>query len=205
MPYEIERWVDNDGNNDTAEIWVLVDTVYGNNSTQSFIMYWGKAGAVDSSSFFKSAVFDTTNKFKALYHLNENPAGGASSIKDRTVNAFNGTPGGMDASNRVAGNIGYGLNFNGSSNYVNLGNVAIHNSAAYTVSAWVKGATGQSDVRIFADASTVDNDPLFTMNTAYWDGTPEPLPLSEMIAVPNVYSRPIPQLQVMYSMVHGII
>ena len=42
LPYQIERWVP--GSLDTAEIWVLLDTVFGNNATQAFTMYWGKKG-----------------------------------------------------------------------------------------------------------------------------------------------------------------
>lgn len=37
LPYEIERW---DATNSAAEIWVNVDTVYGNDSTHFITMYW---------------------------------------------------------------------------------------------------------------------------------------------------------------------
>jgi len=37
LPYQIERW---DAVNGFAEIWISVDTVYGNNNTQYFTMLW---------------------------------------------------------------------------------------------------------------------------------------------------------------------
>jgi hypothetical protein len=43
LAYQIESW---DAVNSNASIWVLVDTVYGNNSTQKIKMYWGKSDAI---------------------------------------------------------------------------------------------------------------------------------------------------------------
>ncbi|MBN1577895.1 MAG: DUF2341 domain-containing protein, partial [Chitinispirillaceae bacterium] len=89
LRYAVERWVDNTGNNDTAEIWVKLDTVYGNSATQSFVMYWGKAGASDSSK--STSVFETTNGFVGVWHLDEDPSGGSGAMKDVTTNGLNGT------------------------------------------------------------------------------------------------------------------
>ena len=66
LPYEIERW---DAVNQLAEIWVKVDTVYGNNDTQSITMYWGNAGAADSSN--GAEVFDTADGWAGVWHLPE--------------------------------------------------------------------------------------------------------------------------------------
>ena len=46
LPYQVERW---DRSNQLAEIWVQADTVYGNNGTQYFTMYWGNSGRPDTS------------------------------------------------------------------------------------------------------------------------------------------------------------
>jgi hypothetical protein len=81
LPYEIERWVDGSNNNDTAEIWVRIDTVLGNNSTQFILMHWGKADAISKSS--SSGVFVPGNGFLAAYHL-----GGT--LNDASGNNHNG-------------------------------------------------------------------------------------------------------------------
>ncbi len=73
LPYQIERWVNNAGNNDTAEIWVLIPTVKGNDKSQSFKMYWGNIAAADSSNGGK--VFDTANGFVGVWHLNTSGTG----------------------------------------------------------------------------------------------------------------------------------
>src|SRR5580698_9585821 len=46
IAYQIDHW-DSAGQN--AAIWVHLDTAYGNSSTQSIRMYWGKSGSADSS------------------------------------------------------------------------------------------------------------------------------------------------------------
>ncbi|MBN1578214.1 MAG: DUF2341 domain-containing protein, partial [Chitinispirillaceae bacterium] len=136
IPYQIERWIDNTGNNDTADIWIKIDTVYGNNSTQAFKMYWGKTGAIDSSS--GRAVFDTANGFTAAYFLNE--ASGAAI--DYTANSLNGSATGS-VPNRQAGEIGFGQRFDGNGDYFDAGNSSKFDMSAndkVTIMAWVKPA-----------------------------------------------------------------
>jgi hypothetical protein len=105
LPYEIERWDPVAG---LAEVWVRVDSIFGNDSTQFITMYWGNAHATDSSS--GAAVFDTSNGFIGVWHMNENPSTGAVSIKDRTVNAHDATPfGSMTSANSIEGATGKAL------------------------------------------------------------------------------------------------
>jgi len=84
LSYEIERWVDGSNNRDTAEIWVKVDTVYGNNGSQNIVMYWGNPGALSISN--GAGAFDTANGFAGVWHLGEN----SDSMYDATGNGFNG-------------------------------------------------------------------------------------------------------------------
>ncbi|EFK96964.1 transport protein ExbB2 [sediment metagenome] len=65
IPYQIEQW---DAVNQVAQIWVKVDTVKGNDSTQYFTMYWGKSDADSRSD--GSAVFDTANGYAGVWHMN---------------------------------------------------------------------------------------------------------------------------------------
>jgi hypothetical protein len=68
LAYQIERWVNGANNNDTAEIWVRLDTVYGN-TTQTLKMLWGKSGAADSSS--GSATFPASSNFVGVWHFSK--------------------------------------------------------------------------------------------------------------------------------------
>jgi len=68
LPYQIERWLVGANNNDTAEIWVRLDTVYGN-TTQTLKMLWGKSGAADSSS--GSATFPASSNFVGVWHFSK--------------------------------------------------------------------------------------------------------------------------------------
>ena len=82
LPYEIVSW---NSSAKSAEIWVKVDTVYGNNATQSIKMFWGNGGAADSSA--PGAVFGTSNGFVSVVHL-----GGVDSVTAR-ANSVTGAPG----------------------------------------------------------------------------------------------------------------
>ena len=64
LRYEIEQW---DPAARRAAVWVLMDTVYAANDSQSITMYWGKADAQDFSN--GAAVFDTANGFAGVWHF----------------------------------------------------------------------------------------------------------------------------------------
>jgi hypothetical protein len=131
LPYEIERW---DAVNRQAEIWVRVDTVYGSDSAQFIVMYWGNPQAGDNSN--GAAVFNTSNGFIGVWHMSEDPSAGTGSIKDRTANAHNATPyGSMTAANSVDGAVGKALSFDGKDDYLNAGNVSVPGN--YSVGLWV--------------------------------------------------------------------
>lgn len=105
LSYQIEKWVDDPNDNDTAAIWILMDTVYGNNATQSFIMYWGKADAADSSN--SAAVFDSGNGFAATYHFSGN-------LDDATEYERNGNDESTGTDDEPNGLIGSARRFDGS-------------------------------------------------------------------------------------------
>jgi len=81
LPYQIERF---DQAGQLAEIWVKAD-VNANDATQFITMYWGKAGAADSSN--GAGVFN--NGFAGVWHMND---GGIGARSDATGNGFNLTP-----------------------------------------------------------------------------------------------------------------
>jgi hypothetical protein len=133
LSYEVERW---DSAGGQAEIWVKVDTVYGNDSTHCMTMCWGNPGAGSKSN--SATVFDTTKGFQGVWHLNE-PNGLAA--KDATGNHYDGTPSDT-APIAVSGAVGLAQKFNGVSSYLQMngtagGKLNFPENGHYTVSAWV--------------------------------------------------------------------
>jgi hypothetical protein len=135
LSHQIESW---DSAGKTAAIWVRVDTVKGNATTQKIVMHWGKADAADSSK--GAAVFQTSNGFQGVWHLN-------TSANDATGNANHGVD---NLTTDTAGIIGRGRSFGGSTNdfrvedtltgqYIRLGKPASLNiSGIITMEAWAR-------------------------------------------------------------------
>ncbi|MFN5579859.1 MAG: DUF2341 domain-containing protein [Akkermansiaceae bacterium] len=65
LAYQIEQW---DTTNGTATIWVKIPAITGN-ARQEIKMHWGNAAANSESS--GTAVFNTSNNFAAVMHMNE--------------------------------------------------------------------------------------------------------------------------------------
>jgi len=138
LPYEIERY---DPVTEHAEVWVKVDTVFGNDNTHAIAMYWGNPNVAGSSS--GAAVFDTASGFQGVWHLAE---AGNTVAKDATINGYNGTLYGMTAASSVPGAIGIARNFDGASGYIQMigtaaGKLNFGQDGFYAVSAWVYADT----------------------------------------------------------------
>jgi hypothetical protein len=130
LQHQIERW---DSAAKKAEVWVRLDTVYGNRVT-SFRMHWAKAGSADSSS--GARVFDTAQGFQAVWHLNETAN---DSARDASRNRFTGVPSGTPGS--VPGIVGLARSFNGTSQHFEVpgsasGRLNFPLDGIYTLSAW---------------------------------------------------------------------
>jgi hypothetical protein len=134
LSFEIERW---DSANGRAEIWVKVDTVHGNDSTQYITMNWGNPQATAASN--PGAVFDTAAGFQGVWHMSEQAN---SPALDATTNHYDGAAYNMVSAAGGNGAIGTGRKFDGLSSYITMPGTA--NSALafaengyYTVSAWI--------------------------------------------------------------------
>lgn len=141
LAFEITQW---DSAGGTAEIWVKMDTVYGNDSSHYITMYWGNQNAISVSS--PETVFDTANGFLGVWHLGES---GGSKIADATFHHYNGTAS-ETAPSSIDGVMGKGYHFNGSDNGIVMpgaGNSPLNFSRAgpYTFSAWVMVDTVYGD------------------------------------------------------------
>jgi hypothetical protein len=140
--HEVERW---DSAAQVADIWVLMDTVYAGNATQSIRMYWGKSGVLNASS--GASVFDTAYGDRAVYHFT-----GTSNVvneTDATANAFVASNlSTVDIQN--PGVIGRGRDFNGTNEHFRVqanpaGAVNFAANGNYTVSAWASANVNQDD------------------------------------------------------------
>lgn len=147
--YQIERW---DNTSKLAEVWVLVDSVKGSDSSAYITMYWGNASAIDSSS--GSNVFTTSNGFVAVWHLGES----SGSAEDATSNNNDGSRGGSPV--QLEALIGKGQTFAGAEQFSNS---SLTNSIALngdlTISAWVKYGT-VGDYQRFVDVAQSGGDGL---------------------------------------------
>ena len=121
LAHQIERW---DAAIDRAEIWVNVDTVYGNVSTRSITMYWGNSEAAGISN--GTAVFDTAAGFLGVWHLD----GGCS---DATPGNHDGSENGVTD---TAGIIGDAKRFNGDA-FIQIPGL-LGEPQSVTLSAWVR-------------------------------------------------------------------
>ncbi len=134
LAYETERWDASDG---AAEIWVRVDTIFGNDSNQNIVMYWGNPGVASASS--GAAVFDVATGFQGVWHLAD---AGNGLARDATMNRFNATPSGMTAASAVPGIIGLAREFDGKTSFLAAsgsasGALNFPESGSFTLSAWV--------------------------------------------------------------------
>jgi len=132
LPYEIERW---DAPNSQAEIWVRIDTVHGNDSSQFITMYWGASVGSASNG---NAVFDTARGFEGVWHFGQ---AGNTVAYDATLNHFDQTPFNMTAGSAVSGEIGTAQRFDGQSSYFQATGTAsgvlnFPKNGTYAISAW---------------------------------------------------------------------
>jgi hypothetical protein len=131
VPFQIERW---DSINGQAAIWVLVDTVFGNDSSHYLTMSWNFSGASLQNA---AAVFDTANGFQAVWHFSQ---GAAAIAQDATINGYNGAPNG--AMTDTAGVIGNAKVFDGQTGYFAMagsasGKLNFPRGGPFTISSWV--------------------------------------------------------------------
>ena len=122
---EIERF---DYANSVAWLWIKIPSIASGASTIFYLYY--DSGQADNTTY----VGDTTDtpaqsvwdsNFVGVWHMSQNPAGGASAMKDSTSNTNHGTSAGsMTSGDLVDGKIGKGIDFDGSNDYIYFPNMA---------------------------------------------------------------------------------
>ncbi|MBN1758740.1 MAG: DUF2341 domain-containing protein [Chitinispirillaceae bacterium] len=148
LPFEIERWDPAAG---LAEVWVRLDTLYGNDSTQHILMFWGGSNGDTLSVRASGELFDTTAGFKGVWHLGAYENG---LLPDATRYRYHGTPYNMEGS-LAPGAIGFGRKFSGETGYCMMegtaaGALDFPANGTYSISAWVNPDILNGRYRIIA-------------------------------------------------------
>ncbi len=130
LPFEIKRW---DPVTELAEVWIKVDTIRGNGSSQYIAMYWGNPSAISESR--GAAVFDSSSGFEGVWHLNETSGARAS---DASHNGFTGTyKGGLPKN--ITGPLGICQNIvHPDTDCVDIGNVLNPGLKSISIGVWIK-------------------------------------------------------------------
>jgi hypothetical protein len=120
----------------TADIWVALDTVYGNSTQQYITMSWNDSpqGPPDI------AVFDTAQGYCGVWHLDEAGSATAGEFRDATLLGNNGAGGNGNAArtpSRVAGMVGSAQMFDGGNDFIQApGNQNLNFAVQMTTSFW---------------------------------------------------------------------
>lgn len=138
LPYEIDRW---DPVSQKAEIWVRVDTIYGNDSSQYIKIYWGNHNV--SVQTANTEVFDTANGFQGVWHLESTEE---DYFYDATVNRYHGWVPDSVCPMLEEGIIGTSRRFDGRRTFISMPNTAsgrldFPQNGSYMLSAWVMADT----------------------------------------------------------------
>jgi autotransporter-associated beta strand protein len=124
LPYEIEHW---DSASGKAAVWVKIPAIIGN-ARQEIKMFWGKPGVGSQSA--GSSVFNASNGYCAVMHLNGNVLDATGSISP--VN------GGASAAPALIGNTAMNLATGDITTATNITNFPSGNNPASTSQIWLK-------------------------------------------------------------------
>ncbi len=162
LPYQIERW---NSAIDSAEIWVLLDTVFGGSTSQQIVMWYGNGGVQSLSN--GPQVFNNTGAgFEAALHLNQGTGVKGSMGSGGFADASGNGNSGDDSVGTVpqAGIIGPGTTFGGGAYNVAQGAADyipiqtktatnFNNNAKWTISFWAKLSSSSGGVCILYKAN----------------------------------------------------
>lgn len=130
LSYEIESW---SKDRKQAEVWINIDTVYNNDSTQSITMFWGNDVATPQTN--SSRVFDASHGYAGVWHLSEKSG---SSATDVSGNNYSGTfKGGLPRSEIADVGLCQRIE-KPDSDYVDMGNVLDPLSHDISIGVWIK-------------------------------------------------------------------
>ena len=121
-PVEIEYW---DSTEEKAFLWTKVPTIYSSIDTELYLYY---DATTSGNTTYVGDVGETPaqqvwdNNYVAVWHMSQDPSGGAGAIKNSTSNLNHGTSAGsMGTGDLVDGNTGKALDFDGSDDHIDCG------------------------------------------------------------------------------------
>jgi hypothetical protein len=161
LAYQIERW---DSAGAAADLWVRVDTVFGNSMDQGFKMLWGNASAADSSK--GAAVFDTAQGYAAVWHL----GGAAAAARANSVaQGLAAAPKNYDGDESRPGVTGLCDSLDGTAagDYLDLGAGYADFTGGFTYSVWANPSVAGSYAKLLdiGNGAGIDNIALFRVAT----------------------------------------
>ncbi|MBN2323306.1 MAG: DUF2341 domain-containing protein [Spirochaetes bacterium] len=152
LSHEIERW------NESGEsfVWVKVPQIDALSDSGYIMMYYGNEAADDG----QNAVDVWDADYFLVWHCNQEPAGGED-ILDSTASPCNGRSTNMEAEDRVASHIGYGLDLDGSNEWIDpegtLDLGFFHDPDTYeTFEVWIKADDTASDQTLFEEGGSTN-------------------------------------------------
>lgn len=145
LKYQRESWSGGGGGAVTANFWVKIPLLTHQNPTVIYI-YYGKTGATDGQD--PANVWDAN--FEGVWHMSDNASN--KTVIDST-GKNNGTAVANTSTKSVAGKANGALTFNGSNDYVNLGDNVGNFSLSdnFTISSWVNPALDSSNDVIYGN------------------------------------------------------
>jgi len=153
IPYEREKYTSDTG---ALVAWVKVTTLSHTTDTVLY-MYYGNSGASDQQD--AANVWDSS--FVSVWHLKEDPSGTAPQMKD-SKSTNHGTSGGtMTSGDQVAAKMNGGLDFEGTDDNINCGDInAVDGATSLTVSTWIKMADLTKDGMVLSKGTFAANSAL---------------------------------------------
>ncbi len=164
----------------TGELWFVANGTLSGTTDTDFYIYYGNGDATEpsaSATYGKNKVW--VNSYIGVWHINEDPDGGAGSILDSTSSALNGTPTNLSGEDPVTGKIGNTIDLDGSAEYISMGDTSLvdFGTGNFEYSAWAKtDNTGATQIVMAKDSTggrqfEFRTEPSGTgVRVAYWSG-----------------------------------
>jgi hypothetical protein len=170
---EIEQW---DTINNKITLWASRSD-WTISSTEETVLYLYYDGAQDDNTTYIGYAGDVAaqnvwdSNFVAVYHMAQDPSGGAGCILDSTSNSNDGTPAGsMTSGDLVDGEIGKAIDFTGTG-YINLPDVLDNAQGSIEINLNLNSFNSSGYNPVFmVDSNTGDRIRFFNFDgtTTYW-------------------------------------
>jgi hypothetical protein len=132
LHYDIERW---DSLERKAEIWVQVDSVYGDNASQSLKILWGNPAAAFYTG--STQVFGAQAGYRGVWHLAEEGSSTPNGFRDASGHANHGTGIGIGPVASREAVAGQGLAFDGNTSIEVKADSSLHAKDSLTLETWI--------------------------------------------------------------------